>query len=184
MMLLFSARMGALAQRIGPRLPMTVGPVIAGAGMALFSLLEPGVSYWKGVFPAAMVLAVGLTITVAPLTAAVLAAVEDRHAGLSSAINNAVARIGGLLAIAVLPALAGIAVGGTGVDLDTGFNTAMYIAGGLECGGRRRRLVHHPHRRTACASAPAAISRFRASPSAWRSPHANRRQQTTYSKVC
>ena len=135
MMLLFSARIGALAQRIGPRLPMTVGPVIAGAGMALFSLLEPGVSYWKGVFPAAMVLAVGLTITVAPLTAAVLAAVEDRHAGLSSAINNAVARIGGLLAIAVLPALAGIAVGGTGVDLDTGFNTAMYIAGGLSAAG-------------------------------------------------
>jgi EmrB/QacA subfamily drug resistance transporter len=135
MMLLFSARMGALAQRIGPRLPMTVGPVIAGAGMALFSLLEPGVSYWKGVFPAAMVMAVGLTITVAPLTAAVLAAVEDRHAGLSSAINNAVARIGGLLAIAVLPALAGIAVGGTGVDLDSGFNTAMYIAGGLSAAG-------------------------------------------------
>jgi hypothetical protein len=135
MMLLFSARMGALAQRIGPRLPMTIGPVIAGTGMALFSLLEPGVSYWKGVFPAAMVMAVGLTITVAPLTAAVLAAVEDRHAGLSSAINNAVARIGGLLAIAVLPALAGIAAGGKGVDLDTGFNTAMYIAGGLSAAG-------------------------------------------------
>ncbi len=114
---------------------MTVGPVVAGAGMALFSLLEPGVSYWKGVFPAAMVLAIGLTITVAPLTAAVLAAVEDRHAGLSSAINNAVARIGGLPAIAVLPALAGIAVGGTGVDLDSGFNTAMYIAGGLSAAG-------------------------------------------------
>ena len=130
-MLLFSARVGGLAQRIGPRIPMTVGPMIAGLGMALFSLLEPGASYWTSAFPASVVLAIGMTITVAPLTAAVLAAVEDAHAGLASAINNAVARIGGLLAIAVLPALAGIAVGAKGVDLDTGFNTAMYIAGGL-----------------------------------------------------
>ncbi len=135
MMMLFSARMGALAQRIGPRLPMTVGPIIAGLGMALFSLLEPGASYWTSAFPAATVMAIGMTITVAPLTATVLAAVEDAHAGLSSAINNAVARIGGLLAIAVLPALAGIAVGGKGVDLDRGFNTAMYIAGALSAVG-------------------------------------------------
>ena len=73
-----------------------------------------------------------------------LAAVEDRHAGLASAINNAVARIGGLLAIAVVPALAGIAVGGNGVDLDSGFNTAMYIAGGLGALGRCGRVVHDP----------------------------------------
>jgi EmrB/QacA subfamily drug resistance transporter len=131
LMFLFSARSGALAQRIGPRLQMTVGPVVAGAGVALFARLAPGVTYWDGVLPATLVLGLGLVITVAPLTATVLAAVEDRHAGLASAINNAVARIGGLLAIAVLPAAAGIAVGGSGVNLDSGFDTAMYIAGGL-----------------------------------------------------
>jgi hypothetical protein len=130
-MLLFSARMGALAQRIGPRVPMTVGPIVSGIGIAMFSILEPGVSYWEGVFPAGIVLGLGLTLTVAPLTATVLAAVEDRHAGLASAINNATARIGSLLAIAIVPAAAGIPMGGSGVDLDTGFSTAMYIAGGL-----------------------------------------------------
>jgi EmrB/QacA subfamily drug resistance transporter len=131
LMLLFSSRMGALAQRIGPRLPMTVGPVVTGAGIALLARVEPGVSYWSGVLPGTLVLGVGLTITVAPLTATVLGAIETRHAGLGSAVNNAVARIGGLLAIAVVPAAAGIAVGGTGVDLDHGFDRAMYIAAGL-----------------------------------------------------
>jgi len=131
LMFLFSRRSGALAQRIGPRYQMTVGPIVAGVGIGFFALLGPGVSYWEGVLPATLVLGVGLVITVAPLTATVLAAVEDRHAGLASAINNAVARIGGLLAIAVLPAAAGIAVGGSGVNLDTGFDKAMLIAGAL-----------------------------------------------------
>jgi EmrB/QacA subfamily drug resistance transporter len=131
LMFFFSRRSGALAQRIGPRYQMTVGPIVAGVGIALFAVLAPGVSYWEGVLPATLVLGAGLVITVAPLTATVLAAVEDRHAGLASAINNAVARIGGLLAIAVLPAAAGITVGGSGVDLDSGFDTAMIIAGAL-----------------------------------------------------
>jgi MFS family permease len=134
-MLLFSARAGALAQRIGPRVPMTLGPIVAGVGIALFSLVEPGRSYWVSVLPATVVMAVGITLTVTPLTATVLAAVDDRHAGLGSAINNAVARIGGLIAIAVVPSLAGIAVGGTGVDLDSGFATAMMIAGALAVAG-------------------------------------------------
>jgi len=135
LMLLFSARSGALAQRIGPRLQMTVGPVVIGAGIALFSRLEPGVSYWDGVLPATLVLAAGLVITVAPLTATVLAAAEDRHAGLASAVNNAVARVGSLLAVAVIPAAAGVAVGGSGVSLDQGFDTAMIIAGVLSALG-------------------------------------------------
>jgi EmrB/QacA subfamily drug resistance transporter len=135
LMLLFSARMGALAQRIGPRIPLTVGPIVAGVGMALYALVEPGRSFWESVLPAATVMAAGMTITVAPLTATVLAAVDDRHAGLGSAINNAVSRIGGLLAIAVVPAVAGIAVGGEAVDLDAGFATAMIIAGVLSALG-------------------------------------------------
>ncbi len=131
LMLAFSARAGALAQRIGPRIPMTVGPLIVGAGMALLARVEPGVTYWDGVLPGAVVLGVGLIFTVAPLTATVLAAIDDRHAGIGSAVNNAVARIGGLLAVAVLPALAGIAGAGGVLDLRAGFDTAMFICAGL-----------------------------------------------------
>jgi Na+/melibiose symporter-like transporter len=131
LMLLFSSRMGALAQRIGPRLPMTVGPIIVGAGIALLTRTHPGTSYWSTVFPAAIVLGAGLTLTVAPLTAAVLAAVEDRHAGIASAINNAVSRIAGLLAVAVLPAAAGLAGAGGRLHVQHGFGRAMYLAAAL-----------------------------------------------------
>jgi EmrB/QacA subfamily drug resistance transporter len=126
LMFFFSARSGALAQRIGPRLQMTVGPFIVAAGIALLARVEPGHSYWTSVLPAMLVLGVGLTTTVAPLTAAVLAAVSDQHAGLGSAINNAVARIASLVAVAVLPAAAGIAT--SGGSLTDGFGTAMAIA--------------------------------------------------------
>jgi EmrB/QacA subfamily drug resistance transporter len=135
MMLLFSARAGALAQRIGPRLPMTIGPLIVAVAMALLSRVEPGTSYWTTVLPAALVLGGGLSLTVAPLTAAVLAAIDDRHAGIGSAINNAVARIAGLLAVALLPAAAGIASTSGSLDLDDGFGRAMYIAAALSAAG-------------------------------------------------
>ena len=127
LMLAFSSRMGGLAQRIGPRLPMTIGPIVVGVGVALLGRVHPGTTYWTTVFPAAIVLGVGLTITVAPLTAAVLAAVEDRHAGIGSAINNAVSRIAGLLAVAVLPAAAGLETPGGSLDLAHGFGRAMDI---------------------------------------------------------
>ena len=119
LMFLFSARSGALAQRIGPRLQMTVGPLIIAAGIALLARVEPGSSYWESVLPAMIVIGVGLTTTVAPLTASVLAAIDDHHAGLGSAINNAVARLASLVAIAILPAAAGITT--TGGSLDEGF---------------------------------------------------------------
>ena len=127
LMLLFSARAGALAQRIGPRVPMTVGPLVAAAGMALLSGVEPGASYWSGVLPGVVVLGVGLVFTVAPLTATVLAAVEDAHAGVASAINNAVARVAGLIMIAVVPAVVGLSGSGS-LDLDEGFGPALVIA--------------------------------------------------------
>jgi EmrB/QacA subfamily drug resistance transporter len=129
-MLLLSARAGALAQRIGPRIPMTVGPLVVAVGMVLLGRVEPGTTYWDTVFPALIVLGLGLSLTVAPLTATVLGAVEDAHAGIASAINNAVARIAGLLAVAVLPAAAGLTAG-QGLDLVDGFSRAMYIAAGL-----------------------------------------------------
>lgn len=122
-MLAFSARAGALAQRIGPRWPMTVGPVVVGISLAMLSSVEVGSSYASGVLPGVIVLGVGLAITVAPLTAAVLAAVDDHHAGIGSAINNAAARIASLLAIAVLPAMAGLSD-----DFAGGYRKALVIA--------------------------------------------------------
>lgn len=107
-MLLLSARMGALAQRIGPRILMTVGPLVAAVGAALFSRVDATAPYLSTVFPAVALTGLGLAITVAPLTSAVLAAAPARHAGLASGVNNAVARAAGLLAVAVLPLVAGL----------------------------------------------------------------------------
>jgi EmrB/QacA subfamily drug resistance transporter len=133
-MLLLSARAGALAQRIGPRWPMTIGPLVVALGMVLLGRVDPGTTYWETVFPALIVLGLGLSLTVAPLTATVLGAVADAHAGVASAINNSVARIAGLLAVAVLPAAAGLTAG-QGLDLDAGFSRAMYIAAALAAVG-------------------------------------------------
>jgi EmrB/QacA subfamily drug resistance transporter len=131
LMLLFSSRSGAIAQRIGPRGPMTVGPIVAGIGVMLFARVTPGSSYVGAVLPGAIVLGMGLVITVAPLTATVLAAVDDDHAGIGSAVNNAVARLGGLLAVAVLPGLVGLTGAGGQLSLDAGFAKAMYVSGAL-----------------------------------------------------
>jgi Na+/melibiose symporter-like transporter len=133
-MLLLSARAGALAQRIGPRWPMTIGPLVVALGMALLGRVDPGTTYWATVFPATIVLGLGLSLTVAPLTATVLGAVEDAHAGIASAINNSVARIAGLLAVAVLPAAAGL-TGTQGLDLADGFSRAMDICAVLAAVG-------------------------------------------------
>ncbi len=134
LMMLFAAKSGALAQRIGPRLPMTVGPLVTAGAFALMSSIKPGVHYVSGVLPSVLLFGIGLVITVAPLTAAVLGAVEDRRAGVGSAINNAVARVASLLAIAVLPSLAGIAQDSSGL-LGSGFHRAMWICGALTAVG-------------------------------------------------
>lgn len=108
LMLLLSARSGALAQRIGPRIPLTVGPLVIAAGLVLMTRVDPGDSYVTGVLPAVIVFGLGLTLVVAPVTSAVLAAADSRHAGIASGINNAVSRVAGLLAVAVLPLIAGL----------------------------------------------------------------------------
>jgi len=129
LMLLLSARVGALAQRIGPRIPMTVGPLLSAGGLALFSRIGPGDHYAGAVLPAAVLFGLGMTITVAPLTSAVLGAVEQRRAGVASGVNNAAARLAGLLGIAVIPAVAGIAGGGgVAAGLDHGYAAALRIS--------------------------------------------------------
>ena len=107
-MLVLSARSGALAARIGPRLQMTAGPFVIAAGLALFARIGPSGSYLTEVLPAVLVFGFGLAINVAPLTSTVLAAAPARHAGAASAVNNDVARVAGLIAVAVLPAAAGL----------------------------------------------------------------------------
>ena len=135
MLLLFSSRAGALGQRIGPRAPMTVGPCVIAVGMLLLSRVEAGSSYVGDVLPGVAVIGAGLAINLAPLTTAVLAAVEDDHAGVGSAINNAVARIAGLLAIAVIPAAAGLTATSRTLDLAHGFDRALQIAAALSALG-------------------------------------------------
>jgi predicted MFS family arabinose efflux permease len=107
-MFFLSARGGALGQRIGPRIPMTVGPIVAAIGVLLLSRIGPGATFVADVLPGTIALGLGLAITVAPLTATVLGAVDVRHAGIASGVNNAVARAAGLLAVAAIPLIAGI----------------------------------------------------------------------------
>lgn len=134
-MLVLSARMGRLAQRIGPRWPMTVGPLLAGSGLALLVRVGAGANYLTDVLPALLVFALGLSLTVAPLTATVLAAAPAHLVGVASAVNNDVARTAGLLAVAVLPGLAGISPSAYAhpAELSGGFHSAVLIAAGL-CG--------------------------------------------------
>ena len=129
-MLALSARSGALAARIGPRLQMSVGPFVIAAGLALFVRITPGGNYLTEVLPAVIVFGLGLAINVAPLTSTALGAVPAEHAGVASAVNNDVARAAGLIAVAVLPVAAGI-TGDTYLHpaaLQHGFRIAVLIA--------------------------------------------------------
>lgn len=140
-MLLLSARSGALAARIGPRLQMSAGPIVAGCGMALFARVGgapaggPFTGYVTQVLPAVFVLGLGLAITVAPLTATALASAPAQHAGMASAVNNDVARAAGLIAVAVLPGAAGITAAAYERPelLSAGFHRAALICAVL-CG--------------------------------------------------
>jgi EmrB/QacA subfamily drug resistance transporter len=96
---------GTVADRFGPRLSLTAGPIIAACGLALLAFADLGKSYWAGVFPAIGVLSIGMTITVPPLTSTVMASVGDAHAGIASGVNNAIARVAGLLAVSALGAV-------------------------------------------------------------------------------
>lgn len=108
LMLLFSARSGAVAQRIGPRLQLTVGPLVIAASLLAMRTLDADSSYLTGVLPCVVLLGLGLVIVVAPVTATTLAAAPDERAGVASAVSNAVSRTGQLFAIALLPAIGGL----------------------------------------------------------------------------
>lgn len=137
-MLALSARTGRLSQRVGPRLPMTAGPLVAGVGLLLLGRVAPGTRYPSAILPAVVVFGLGLSLTVAPLTAAVMAAVEERHLGVGSGVNNAVARVAGLLSVALLPlaaGLSGVEPGGPGfadgVRAALRISAVVCAAGGL-----------------------------------------------------
>ncbi|HLM97322.1 MAG TPA: DHA2 family efflux MFS transporter permease subunit [Acidimicrobiales bacterium] len=130
-MLALSARSGALAARIGPRLQMAVGPVVVGGGMVLLRLIGPSGDYVTEVLPGVLLLALGLAITVAPLTSTALSSAPVEHAGMASAVNNDVARAGGLIAVALLPALSGLS-GHSYLHpaaFSSGFRHAVVVAG-------------------------------------------------------
>jgi EmrB/QacA subfamily drug resistance transporter len=159
-MLLLSARAGRLAQRIGPRRPMTFGPILAGIGLAMLTRVGVGSSYLTGVLPAVGVFALGLAATVAPLTATVLAAAPERQVGVASAVNNAVARTAGLLAVAVLPALSGLTPAALNhpAALSAGFHHAVLIAAALCVAGGLLAWVTISDRVLAEAGDPGAVA--------------------------
>lgn len=133
LLLVGSPRAGALATRIGPRLPLTVGPVVAAVGFLLLHGIDENAPYWTEVFPGVALFGLGMTLVVAPLTASVLGAVADRFAGVASGTNNAASRAGGLLAVAALPLLVGLSERGYDVpaEFTAAFRAAMYWCAGL-----------------------------------------------------
>ncbi|MGY4643963.1 MFS transporter [Cellulomonas sp. URHB0016] len=136
LMLVLSPRAGMLGHRIGPRLPMTVGPLVCAVGAAMLSTVGADAPYVTDVLPGVLVFGLGLSATVAPLTTTALAAAPDRLAGVASGVNNAVARIAGLLAVAVLPLVAGVGSSLTDpATLGPAYQVALLVCAGLLVGG-------------------------------------------------
>jgi EmrB/QacA subfamily drug resistance transporter len=137
LMLALSSRAGGFAQRVGPRWPMTVGTATCAVGLLLLTRVGAHASYVADVLPAVIVFGLGLSLTVAPLTATVLASADVRHAGVASGVNNTVARAAGLLAVAGLPAVVGLtsAAYHSAAAFGSSFRTAMILCAGLlACG--------------------------------------------------
>jgi EmrB/QacA subfamily drug resistance transporter len=119
-----SPTMGSLAAKTGPRIPLTIGPMVVAVGMVLAFLTTQRGSYWTGPFPMIVVMATGMTIAVAPLTASVLGSVEEQHVAMASGFNSAVARTGALIATALL----GSVLASQGPQLFAGFHAAMIVS--------------------------------------------------------
>jgi EmrB/QacA subfamily drug resistance transporter len=134
LMLVLSPRAGQWAQKHGARWPMATGALIAAVAFVAFLRIAPGVGWASGGLPGVLLLGVGLSTAVAPLTMAVLDAAPPEHAGIASGVNNAVARLAGLLGVAAIPWAAGLAMSGPNVSpqrLTEGFHRAMWVCAGL-----------------------------------------------------
>lgn len=130
-MFLLSPRIGGLAGKFGPRIFMSVGPIVAGCGFLLMLRTGTHISYWSQLLPGVLVFALGLSITVAPLTAAILGDIASEHAGVASAVNNAVARIAGLIAVAIVGVIIGPQLNLHGFHRALVITAAMIMAGGV-----------------------------------------------------
>ncbi|WP_151477410.1 MFS transporter [Streptomyces albicerus] len=133
LMLIFSSHSGELAQRLGPRIPLTVGPFMCGVGMLMMLRVGTGASYLLDIFPALLVIGAGMVVMVAPLTVTLLSSVDSKNAGLASGINNAAARASGLVAVAALPLLVGMGPDAyrSGTAFDTSFSRAMPLCAAM-----------------------------------------------------
>jgi MFS family permease len=132
LLLTLSSPSGAIAQRIGPRIPLTTGAVVTGAGLLLMAQLHPGDRFLTAVLPPLIVFGVGLGVLITPITATVLASVDSQHSGIASAVNNALSRLGQMIAVAALPLAAGLS-GSAFEDparMAAGFPVAMTVAAG------------------------------------------------------
>ena len=128
LMFAFSAASGSLAQRIGPRLQLTVGPLVVGAGLLLLTRIGPNASWVTAVLPGAVVFGVGLVMFVAPLTATVMGSVDPDHASVASGVNNAIARTASLAALAVVPVISGLSVATGAAQVTHAFRVSLVIA--------------------------------------------------------
>jgi MFS family permease len=149
---------GALGKRIGARVPLSVGAAVTATGALLLVGVGAGATYWRDVFGPVVLMGIGMTLLVAPLTATVLAAAPDRLAGVASGINNAVARSGSLLAVAALPLAAGLTgdeYGNPGAFTDS-YRIAMFICAGLFALGAVVSFVLLPRRRSSAVAPNAA----------------------------
>ncbi|MEU4238769.1 DHA2 family efflux MFS transporter permease subunit [Actinoplanes sp. NPDC026619] len=155
LMLLLSSRAGALGQRIGPRIPMTAGPLVCAAALVYLSMIGPGASYLTDVLPAVIIFGLGLSLLVAPLTSTALGSLDDAYAGIASGVNNAVARAASLLSVAILPLAAGLGAGSLTVadQLHPVYRHAMLICAALMVGGGVLAFFLIPNRLAAHAPA-------------------------------
>jgi EmrB/QacA subfamily drug resistance transporter len=155
-MFVTSMRFGALADRHGPRFFMGVGPIVAGLGMLLLTQLEPDLDYVTDLLPGLLIFAVGLSMTVAPLTATVLSDADEHNAGIASGVNNAIARMAGLMGISIVGAIVAGRYGDAASSSVDAFHLAMAISAGLVIAGGVLGLVgiQNPRREVKCAECP------------------------------
>jgi predicted MFS family arabinose efflux permease len=130
-LLVLSGYFGGLSGRYGPRIFMALGPIVAATGFLWLLMMGPSVNYWTQLLPSAILFGLGLALTVAPLTSAILGSISVEQAGIGSAVNNAVARIAGLITVAFAGLIAGQHLDKAGLDRALIVTAALMIAGGL-----------------------------------------------------